>query len=56
LTLEDGTNRLSGDVGNQLSTYAAFHPRRAKATTTSKQKPEILLNSIYLYAFNSTVV
>jgi len=55
LTLEDGTNRFSGDVGNQLPTYAAFHPRRAKATTTSKQKPEILLNAIYLYAFNSTV-
>jgi len=54
--VEDGTNGLSGDVGNQLPTYAAFHPRRAKTTTTSKQKPEILLNSIYLYAFNSTVV
>jgi hypothetical protein len=46
LTLVDGTNRFSGDVGNQLSTYAAFHPRKAKATTTSKQKPEILLNQI----------
>jgi hypothetical protein len=56
LTLEDGTNRLSGHVGNELSTYAAFYPTRAKATTTSKQKPEILLNSIYLYAFNSTLV
>jgi hypothetical protein len=56
LTFEDGTNRLSGDVGNQLSTYAAFHPRRVKATTTSKQKPKTLLNSIYLYAFNTTVV
>jgi hypothetical protein len=56
LTLEDGTNRLSGDIGNQLPTYAAFHPRRVKATTTSKQKPEILHNSIYLYAFHNTVV
>jgi hypothetical protein len=32
LTLEDGTNRLSKNVSNQLPTYNALHPTEAKAS------------------------
>ena len=42
LTPEHGTNMLSQDDGNQLSTHIAYHPRKVKTSTTSRQKPEIL--------------
>jgi hypothetical protein len=31
-TLEDGTNRLSKNVSNQLPTYNALHPTKANAS------------------------
>ena len=43
LTLEEGTNRLFRNVGKQLPTYAVYHSRRAKVSTTPRRKPEISL-------------
>ena len=36
-----GWDGLSLNVGNQLPTYAAQHPRTAETTTTMLRKPEI---------------
>lgn len=40
MTLEDRTNRLSQNVGNQPPTYIVLYPRRVKASTTLWQKLE----------------
>jgi hypothetical protein len=39
-TLENGTDRLPRNVGNQLPTYTVEHSRTARAATTLRQKPE----------------
>ena len=36
-----GTDMLSRNIGNQLSTYAAQHSRRRRTSTTLRRKPEI---------------
>jgi len=41
LILRDGNDRLFENIGNQLTTYTTKHPRKAKASTTQHQKPEI---------------
>jgi hypothetical protein len=41
LSLENGTDRLSGNVGTELLLYAAQYPRRAHISSTSPRKPEI---------------
>jgi len=40
-TLEDGTDRLSRNVGKKLSLYAAQYPRGAQTSSTSRKKHEI---------------
>jgi hypothetical protein len=44
LTLEDGTDRLSRNVGIELPLGAAYCPRRAKISSTPRQKPELTQN------------
>jgi len=39
--VKDGNDRLFENIGNQLPTYTTKHPRKAKASTTLHQKPEI---------------
>jgi len=41
LTLEDGADRLSRNVGKELPLYAAQHPRTAQIPSTLRRKPEI---------------
>ena len=41
LTPDDGTDRLSRNVANQIPIYAASHPRRVKILFTPRPKPEI---------------
>jgi hypothetical protein len=41
LTREDGTGRLSRNVGKELSLYPVKYPRRAQVSFTSRRKPEI---------------
>jgi hypothetical protein len=41
LTLEDGTDTLSQNVGKQLPHNTALYPRRVQISSTSQQKPEI---------------
>jgi hypothetical protein len=41
LTLEDGSNTSSRNVGKQLPHDATYYPRRAQISSTSRQKPEI---------------
>jgi hypothetical protein len=38
---EDGSGTAYLIIGHQLPTYAAQHRRRAKISTTPRQKPEI---------------
>jgi len=53
LTLEDETDRLSRNVGKELSLYAAQFPRRAQISCTSRQKSEIT-QSTQLWKGDST--
>jgi len=41
LDLEDGTDKLSRNVINELPMYNAEHPRRTKISFTRRGKPEI---------------
>jgi hypothetical protein len=41
LTLENGADKLSRNVGNQLPTYVVQHPRRAETSTLLQRKSEI---------------
>jgi len=41
LTLEDGTDWLSRNVGKELPRYAAQYLRRAQISSTPQRKPEI---------------
>jgi len=58
LTLEDGTDNLSRNIGKKLLLLAAQYPRRAQFSSTLRRKPEImpsdtaLLQKIYLCVFN----
>jgi hypothetical protein len=52
LTLEDGTDTLSGNIGKQLPHNAAQCPRRAQFSSTSQQKPEIKDSYIF---FNTSI-
>jgi len=38
---EDGTGRLSRNVGKELPLYVALYPRRAQISCTSRRTPEI---------------
>lgn len=49
LTLEDGSNRLSQNVGKELLPYAAQYPRRAKLSSTSWPMPEIRQGTDMMY-------
>jgi hypothetical protein len=49
LTLEDGTNRLFRNVGQQLPTQAAWQPRRTKTSSTPRREPEVWLNLVQVY-------
>jgi hypothetical protein len=42
IIVEDGSDRLSRNVGSQRPAYAASHPRNAKASTTPRRKTENL--------------
>ena len=42
LTLEDGTDRLSRNVGKELPVCAALYPRRGQMSSASWQKSEIM--------------
>jgi len=42
LTLEDGIDRLSCNMGTELPFYTAYHPRRAQISFTSQHKHEII--------------
>jgi hypothetical protein len=44
-TLEDGTNRLSLNIGKPPPIYAEKQPQKAKISCTAQQKPEISLTS-----------
>jgi hypothetical protein len=41
LTLEDGTDRLYRNVGKLLPLDAAYYPRRAEISSTSRRRPDI---------------
>ena len=41
LTLEDGIDRLSCNMGTELPFYTAYHPRRAQISFMSQHKHEI---------------
>jgi hypothetical protein len=41
LALEDGTDKLSRNVGNKIPFHAAQNPKRAQISFTLRQKPEI---------------
>jgi hypothetical protein len=49
LTLEDGTDRLSRNVGTELPLNAALYPRRAQISSTWRRKPEITHTYILSY-------
>jgi hypothetical protein len=44
--LGDGTDTLPQNVGDQMPTYAAQHPRTAKTSNTPRRKPEISHSSL----------
>jgi hypothetical protein len=46
--LEDGTDRLSRNVGNKLPIYAVQSPRRAQVSCTLRRKPEIKVKRLVL--------
>ena len=46
LTLENGTDRLSRNVGKELPPLAAVEPIRPQFSDTSRRKPEIAHHSI----------
>jgi hypothetical protein len=49
VTLEDGTDTLTRNVGKGLLLDAAWYPRRAQISLTSRRKPEITVNLFSLY-------
>jgi hypothetical protein len=44
-TIEDGTDRLSRNVGTELPLNAALCPRRAQISCTSPRKPEVRIKT-----------
>jgi hypothetical protein len=50
LTLEDGTDTLSRNVGKGLPFDAAEYPKRAQISSASRRKPEITERILFLSA------
>jgi hypothetical protein len=46
LTLEDGADRLSQNVGKKLPLYAAWNPQRVQISFTMQYKPETLMETV----------
>jgi hypothetical protein len=51
LTLEDGTDTLSRNVGKGLPLDAALYPRRAQISSASRRKHEITDTTRRIYGF-----
>jgi len=45
IPLEDGIDRLFRNVGKELPLLAAYYPRRAHTSSSSRRKPEITRRS-----------
>jgi hypothetical protein len=47
LTLQDGTDRLSRNVGTELQFYTTYNPKIAQISFTLRQRHEIMLATLF---------